>query len=72
MSALSDAHICYNASEMPVNCGAYNDYAFGSVRHMDEPVIFGSNGNWTLEVTDMLSQDSGKFVSWSITYYGRP
>lgn len=72
VSALADAHICYNAAEQQVNCGAYNDYAFGSVRHMNEPVRFGPDGNWTLEVTDMLSQHTGQFVSWSITFYGRP
>lgn len=72
VSELADAHICYSPAELPVNCGPYNDYAFGSVRHMNEPVIAGSNGNWTLEVTDMLSQDSGKFVSWSVTFFGRP
>ena len=72
VSELSDAHICFNQAELPVNCGAYNDYAFGSVRHMNEPVISAGNGNWTLEVADMLSQDSGQFVSWSLTFFGRP
>ncbi|MBA3478738.1 MAG: S8 family serine peptidase, partial [Lautropia sp.] len=71
VSELADEHICYNPAEMPVNCGAYNDFAFGSVRHMNEPVNAGSSG-WTLEVTDMLSQDEGQFVNWSITFYGRP
>ncbi len=71
VSELSDAHICYDRSEQPVNCGAYNGYPFGSVRHMNEPVI-GGNGNWTLEATDMLSQDAGNFVGWSITFFGRP
>jgi len=72
VSELADAHICYSQTEQPVNCGAYNNYPFGSVRHMNEPVISGSNGNWTLEVADMLSQDSGKFAGWSITFFGRP
>jgi proprotein convertase subtilisin/kexin type 2 len=72
VSELADAHICYNESQTAVNCGAYNDYAFGSVRHLNEPVSSAGNGNWTLEVTDMLSQKAGKFVSWSITFFGRP
>ena len=71
VSELSDAHICYDGAETPVNCGAYNDYPFGSVRHLNEPVS-GTSSNWTLEVTDMLSQDVGSFVGWSITFYGRP
>jgi subtilisin family serine protease len=71
VSELADAHICYSQSETAVNCGAYNDYPFGSVRHLNEPVI-GPNGNWTLEATDMLSMDTGRFVGWSITFYGRP
>ena len=73
VSELSDAHICYNASKLEVNCGAYNDYAFGSVRHLNEPVTAAGNGNWTMEVTDMLQNDkAGRFVSWSITFFGRP
>jgi subtilisin-like proprotein convertase family protein len=71
VSELADAHVCYSQAETPVNCGAYNNYPFGSVRHLNEPVI-GANGNWTLEATDMLNQDTGRFVSWSITFYGRP
>jgi hypothetical protein len=72
VSELADAHICYNEAQTAVSCGAYNDYAFGSVRHLNEPVTNAGNGNWTLEVTDMLSRDAGKFVSWSITFFGRP
>ncbi len=71
VSELADQHLCYNASEQAVSCGAYNDFAFGSVRHLEEPVIAGGNGNWTLEATDMLSQDQGKFVGWSVTFHGR-
>ena len=71
VSELADAHICYDDAENAVNCGAYNDYPFGSVRHLNEPVI-GTSNNWTLEVADMLSQDVGTFVGWSITFYGRP
>ncbi len=72
VSELSDAHVCYNAAEQTVNCGDYNDYPFGSVRHLEEPVIHAGNGNWTLEVTDMLRGDTGRFASWGITFYGRP
>ncbi len=71
VSELADAHPCFNQLEQRVNCGAYNDYAFGSVRHMNEPVN-AADSNWTLEVTDMLSEDIGKFASWSITFFGRP
>ena len=71
VSELADAHICYNGAEQPVSCGAYNDYAFGSVRHLNEPVG-GTNSNWTLEATDMLTGDVGSFVGWSITFFGRP
>jgi subtilisin-like proprotein convertase family protein len=38
---------------------------------MNEPVN-AADSNWTLEVTDMLSEDIGKFASWSITFFGRP
>ena len=72
VSELSDAHVCYTAAEDTVNCGDYNDYPFGSVRHLEEPVIHAGNGNWTLEVTDMLMGDTGRFASWAITFHGRP
>jgi kexin len=72
VSELADARICYNDAQQAVDCGAYADFAFGSVRHMNEPVNALPPAPWSLEVTDMLAQDTGTFQSWSITFFGRP
>ncbi|MEZ5658241.1 MAG: S8 family peptidase [Burkholderiaceae bacterium] len=48
-------------------CGAYNDWPFGLVRHLDEP----SNGNWTLRIADAQDADTGQLVRWSLRFYGR-
>ncbi|MFK7964430.1 MAG: S8 family peptidase [Burkholderiaceae bacterium] len=66
VSPLASERICARTSNADP-CGRYSDWRFGSVRHMDEP----SNGNWTLRVADAAAQDTGTFVSWSITFYGR-
>ncbi|MGE0799302.1 MAG: S8 family serine peptidase [Lautropia sp.] len=71
VSELADEHVCYNAAEQTVSCGRYDDYPFGSVRHLGEPVVSGSNGDWKLTVTDMLAADEGKLASWRLTFYGR-
>ncbi len=45
----------------------YNNWRFGSVRHMNE----ASNGAWKLEVTDMNNIDTGTFQNWKIKIWGR-
>ena len=49
-------------------CGPFDDWPFGSVRHMDESPV----GSWRLEVTDAVNADSGTWNSWSIRFWGRP
>lgn len=71
VSELADARVCYNSAAQSVNCGAYNDYVFGSVRHLEEPVVGAANANWTLEVADLAARDEGRFVSWWIKFHGR-
>lgn len=66
VSPLASERVCARGSSADP-CGVYNDWRFGSIRHMDEP----SNGNWTLRVADAAAQDTGTFNSWSITFYGR-
>jgi len=61
VSRLADARPC------PGGCGRYEDWRFGSMRHLDEP----ADGAWTLEATDMVADDTGTFAGWSITLYGR-
>lgn len=52
-----------------VSCGQYDaDWLFGSVRHLDESPA----GNWTLQVADELSGDTGTWTNWSIRFWGRP
>ena len=45
----------------------YNNWRFGSVRHLNE----NANGAWRFEVTDMNVRDLGTFQSWSIRIWGR-
>lgn len=71
VSELADSHVCYDASLRPVNCGDYADYVFGSVRHLDEAVASAGGSVWTLQVTDVAPNDSGRFANWWIRFHGR-
>jgi proprotein convertase subtilisin/kexin type 2 len=63
-SVLAQARGC--GSE-PDACRPYNNWQFGSVRHLDESSI----GNWTLDVSDEATRDTGSWLNWSIKFYGR-
>lgn len=65
VSELADARICGGAGSNP--CGAYTDWTFGSVRHLDEP----AEGTWTLSVADMAPLDVGRLERWSLRIHGR-
>ncbi|MGE0312663.1 MAG: S8 family serine peptidase [Lautropia sp.] len=71
VSELADGHVCYDTALTPVGCGDYDDYVFGSVRHMDEPVAGAPGAGWTLEVTDVALADTGRFANWWIRFHGR-
>jgi proprotein convertase subtilisin/kexin type 2 len=71
VSELADARFCYDASRRVVNCGNYENTHLGSVRHLGESVVAASGAQWTLEVTDMATSDTGSFVRWSIQFHGR-
>ena len=59
-----------NASN-PCRVG-YNDWRFGSVRHLGEPLTANqASGPWTLEVSDRGPKDVGNLTSWSLTLYGK-
>lgn len=60
-STLAETHACSSI------CGYYNNWRFGSVRHLGE----AADGNWTLTVRDKADIDTGTFQSWSLTFYGR-
>ena len=49
-------------------CSPIVDYAFGSVRHLDEP----GDGDWTLTVKDRRTGSVGSLQSWKLVLYGRP
>ncbi len=65
VSQLANARICKGSSGDA--CGAYNNWRFGSMRHLGE----AANGNWTMTVTDMGAGDTGRFDAWSLKIYGR-
>jgi kexin len=59
-----------NASN-PCRVG-YNDWRFGSVRHLGESLTANQAlGPWTLEVSDRGPLDVGTLSSWSLTLYGK-
>lgn len=66
VSPLANRRLCSGVSGAD-NCGAYNDWPFGSVRHLDE----AANGAWRIEITDADPTATGTFVSWALTFYGR-
>ena len=63
VSQLANARICKGSSDA---CGPYNNWRFGSMRHLGE----AANGNWTMTVTDMGAGDTGRFDAWSLKIYG--
>jgi proprotein convertase subtilisin/kexin type 2 len=70
VSRLADSRLCYlNDTETApaVNCGAYDDWRFGSVRHLDE----NTTGTWRLRVSDRIPRDTGNWTGWNITFWGR-
>lgn len=44
----------------------YNNWTFGSVRHMGE----SSQGTWTLNVKDLWAADTGTLQKWGLKIYG--
>lgn len=72
VSTLANERVCVDnpasATPQAIACGNYNDWPFGSVRHMNEP----ADGAWTLRVSDRQPQDSnGVFQSWHLRIWGR-
>jgi len=62
VSRLSGVHSCPGLS-----CNTYDDWVFGSTRHLGEAV----NGQWKLTVSDQAAADVGTFQSWGLKFYGR-
>jgi proprotein convertase subtilisin/kexin type 2 len=61
LSVLAEAH------NQPSGSAPYDDFTFGSVRHLDEP----ADGTWTLVVRDLLAADTGRLRSWRLEIHGR-
>src|SRR5690606_10073011 len=67
-SLLANERVCNtDGDNVADDCGSYDDWAFGSVRHMDEP----SAGQWRLRVLDAQAGDTGIWTSWKMTIWGR-
>ncbi len=64
VSELAGGRICDGFGDA---CGRYDDWRFGSVRHLGEPAA----GGWRLEVTDTQADDLGTWNAWSIRIWGR-
>ncbi len=67
-SLLANERVCNtDGDNVADDCGSYDDWAFGSVRHLDEP----SPGQWRLRVLDAQAGDTGIWTSWTMTIWGR-
>lgn len=70
-SRLANARVCVEDpfAEVPAvtDCGRYDGWQFGSVRHLNEPAA----GNWTLRVADLQAGDTGTFRAWQMRIWGR-
>jgi proprotein convertase subtilisin/kexin type 2 len=66
-SLLATPRKCEAIDRNTDHCAAFNNWQFGSVRHLDE----AASGNWTLFVKDTVAGKTGKMMSWSLTVYGR-
>ncbi len=64
VSELVGEHVCEGSGDA---CGAYDDWRFGSARHLGEPPA----GTWRLQVTDAVTGDTGTWQSWSLRLWGR-
>lgn len=53
------------------DCGAYDDWRFGSVRHLDESPRGPTHARWRLNVSDRIAGDAGQWNAWSLTLWGR-
>lgn len=66
-SKLAEQHFCDGDVTRQAFCGGYNDWVFGSTRHLGE----SADGTWTLHVSDTDKLSDGTFHSWKLTFYGR-
>lgn len=68
VSRLADGRLCDPDGDGTAdNCGNYDNWRFGSVRHLDEAVP----GTWRMQVSDRLSQDIGQWDGWTLRFWGR-
>ena len=73
ISELADERACgKNVPSANNPCLAkYQDWRFGSIRHLGEPLAGLQSGPWTLQVSDRGPGDTGNLQRWSLTLYGR-
>lgn len=73
VSQLANGRFCWEWNSQSrdwdrvATCGDYNDWRFGTVRHMNEP----ANGTWTLRVADVWPGNVGTFRTWQMRIWGR-
>ncbi len=68
LSELATPRVCkLDGGSNTTECGDFNNWTFGSVRHLDEK----ASGVWTLKVSDKLAQGSGNWKSWGMRIHGR-
>jgi subtilisin-like proprotein convertase family protein len=66
-SQLAQARMCDSKARTQDDCGAYADWRFASVRHLDEP----AKGVWSVQVRDMQTGKLGRVNGLRLVVYGR-
>jgi subtilisin-like proprotein convertase family protein len=66
-SVLAEQRLCNDDARTGDDCGAFSNWTFGSVRHMNEAAA----GRWTLSIRDGRAGKSGQLVAWSLRIHGR-
>ena len=67
VSELARPRRCGAALRNTNDCGVYEAWRFGSVRHLDE----AASGTWQLSVSDKVAGKTGQMGRWSLRIYGR-
>jgi proprotein convertase subtilisin/kexin type 2 len=68
ISELAVARTCDDGGDPRADaCGSYDDWQFGTVRHLEE----AASGEWRLRVTDAQTGDTGTWQAWSLRIWGR-
>ncbi|MFZ9677973.1 MAG: proprotein convertase P-domain-containing protein, partial [Quisquiliibacterium sp.] len=68
VSELAVARTCDDGGDPLADaCGSYDNWQFGTVRHLEE----AAGGEWRLRVTDAQGDNTGTWQAWNLRIWGR-